>query len=268
VPALDPTPHGSDPAVEVSVVVPAYREQARLPESLRRLVPELEAAGVAVREVLVVDDGSDDDTSGVATRAAATEPRIRVLRTPKNRGKGHAVRTGVLEARAPFVLVTDADLSTPPGDVVGLLAAARRGFPVAIGSRRVRGSRIVVPQPLHREAIGFVFAALRRLLVLPTVRDTQCGFKLFRADAAKALFSACREDRFVFDVEVLLLARTMRIPVAEVPVRWADDPRSQVAAVSASTSMAFGLLRLAGRRLAFAMDRARGKAARGPTILS
>ena len=238
------------PGPSLSVVVPAYREAVRLPASLARLGPELREVGLEPLEILVVDDGSGDATSEVARDASVRDPAIRLIRFERNRGKGHAVRAGVLEARGEWVLVTDADLSTPPADAVVLLATGLAGTPVVIGSRRARGSRILVRQPLHREAIGFAFAALRRILVLPTVRDTQCGFKLFRADAARALFSRTREDGFVFDVEILLLARAMRIPVREVPVRWGDDPRSQVAAASASVSMALGLLRLAARRVA------------------
>ena len=240
---------------EVSVVVPAYREEARLPATLKRLPLDLEAAGIRSFEVVVVDDGSPDHTSDVVRAAAAREPRIRLVRNDTNRGKGRAVRSGVFSARGAFLLVTDADLSTPVADAARLLAVARRGVPVVIGSRRVRGAKILVRQPLHREAIGFAFAVLRRLLVLPTLCDTQCGCKVFEARAARALFAASVEDGFVYDVEILLLARERRMRVAEVPVRWADDPRTQVRALPASLSMLAGLLRLSGRRLRRAAGR-------------
>jgi dolichyl-phosphate beta-glucosyltransferase len=238
----------------LSVVVPAYREAARLPRSLERLPKELDDAGrappgFALQEIVVVDDGSDDDTSAVVRRAAETDARIRLLRFDPNGGKGRAVREGARAAAGDWILVTDADLSTPPADVRVLLAAARAGAPVAIGSRRVPGARVEVRQPFHREVLGLLFRGLRHLLVLGGIRDTQCGFKLFRADAARALFAEAREDGFVYDVEVLWLARRRGIAVAEVPVRWSDDPRSQVAAVPASLSMFAGLLRLALRRL-------------------
>ena len=173
---------------------------------------------------------------------------MRLLRHEENRGKGRAVRSGVLGACGEWVLVTDADGSTPASDVARLLRAGLAGVPVVVGSRRARGASIAVRQPVHREALGFAFAALRRLLVLPAIADTQCGFKLFRRDAARALFERAREDGFVYDVEVLSLARRLGIRVAEVPVRWADDPRTQVSALPASLSMAAGLLRLALRR--------------------
>ena len=233
----------------VSVVVPAYREEARLPATLERLPRELAAAGVRSFEVVVVDDGSPDRTSDVVRAAAARDPRVRLVRNETNRGKGRAVRTGVLASRGELLLVMDADLSTPVADAARLLAMARRGFAVVIGSRRVRGARILVRQPLHREAMGFAFAALRRLLVLPTLCDTQCGCKAFEARAARALFTASAEDGFVYDVEVLGLAHERRMRVAEVPVRWADDPRTQVRALPASLSMLAGLMRLAARRL-------------------
>jgi dolichyl-phosphate beta-glucosyltransferase len=233
----------------LSVVVPAFREAGRLPATLARLPGDLEAAGHPPVEVVVVDDGSDDATSDAVRAAAARDPRVRLLRHETNRGKGRAVRTGVLEARGDWVLVTDADLSTPPADVRRLLAAARRArASVAIGSRRVRGSRILVRQGTLRETLGHGFALLRRLLVLPRFRDTQCGFKLFRRDAARALFSAAREDGFVYDVEVLLLATRRRMRVVEVPVRWADDPRSRLAPGPAALQMLRGLLRLAWAR--------------------
>ena len=247
--ARTPAPRGDGGAApEVSVVVPAYREAARLPRSLERLPRELEAAGVLSFEVIVVDDGSDDATPDVVRAAAARDPRVRLLRHEENRGKGRAVRAGVLASRGAFVLVTDADLSTPPADAALLLDVARRGTPVVVGSRRLRGARILVRQPLHREAIGFAFAALRRLLVLPSVRDTQCGFKVFEARAAKDIFSRSVEDGFVYDVEILALARDRGYAIAEVAVRWADDPRTQVRAVPASLSMLLGLLRLSARR--------------------
>ena len=234
---------------DVTVVVPAYREAGRLPASLERLPQELETAGVASFEILVVDDGSDDATSDVVRAAAARDARIRLLRNETNRGKGRAVRCGVLEARGRFVLVTDADLSTPPADAPRLLEVARRGVPVVIGSRRLEGSEIQIRQPFHRELIGFLFAWMRRLLVLPRLRDTQCGFKVFEASAARTLFSEAVEDGFIYDVEILLLARRHGFEIVEVPVHWADDPRTQVRAFPASVSMFAGLLRLAFRRL-------------------
>jgi len=233
-----------------SIVVPAYREEKRLPATLERLPRELEAAGLAPFEILVVDDGSPDGTAGVAREAAARDPRIRVFVTPVNRGKGHAVRAGVEAARGAWILVTDADLSTPPADARRLFDAASAADGLAIGSRRMRGARILVRQPLHREILGFVFAGLRRILVLPVLRDTQCGFKVFRTDVARRLFAQAREDRFIYDLEILLLARVAGLRIPEVPVRWSDDPRSQVHAARASGEMSLGLLRLARRRLA------------------
>jgi len=249
----EPTPPAAPalgPGPVYTVVVPAYREEHRLPAALDRLPRELEAAGLVPFEIVVVDDGSPDRTAEVARGAAARDARIRVLVTPRNRGKGHAVRTGIEAARGAWILVTDADLSTPPADATRLLAAAAAADGIAIGSRRMRGARILVRQPFHREALGFLFAGLRRLLVLPALRDTQCGFKLFRADVARRLFAQAREDRFIYDLEILLLARAQGLRVPEIAVRWSDDPRSQVHAARASGEMGLGLLRLARRRLA------------------
>ena len=239
------------PPPRLTVVVPAYREERRLPASLARLPRALDAVGLPPLEVIVVDDGSDDGTARVVDAAAALDPRIVRRSHRPNRGKGYAVRIGVAAARGDWILVTDADLSTPPEDAAALFRATRAGTAIAIGSRRVRGARIEVRQPLHREVLGFGFSLLRRLLVLPTIRDTQCGFKLFRADLARRLFAEAREDGWVYDVEILALARRHRLRVAEVPVHWSDDPRSQVVAAHAAPQMARGLLRLFLRRLAF-----------------
>jgi dolichyl-phosphate beta-glucosyltransferase len=212
---------------DLSLVVPAFNEEKRLPVSLARIADWLGSRTPAISgEVLVVDDGSSDRTAAVAEKTAAgLGLAFRVIRLPENRGKGAAVRAGVLEARGAHVLVTDADLSTPIEEVDKLLAA---GAPVAIGSRGVDATLVKQRQSLFRVASGRLFNLLVRVLAVSGIRDTQCGFKLFRADAAREVFSRAVVDRFAFDVEALLLARKLGYAIAEVPVLWFNSPDTRV----------------------------------------
>jgi dolichyl-phosphate beta-glucosyltransferase len=173
-----------------------------------------------------VDDGSSDATATSAEDAGRRYGLdLRVLRLPKNSGKGFAVRTGCLEARGRLVLVTDADLSTPIYEWEKLAAA---DAPVAIGSRAVDESLVKEEQPLYRKAMGKLFNRFVRLLLLPGIRDTQCGFKLFTREAAREIFGRAQVDRFSFDVEALALARQLGYPIAEVPVLWFNSADSRV----------------------------------------
>jgi len=212
---------------DLTVVIPAYNEETRLPASLEALAAWLSGRAEPLStEILVVDDGSADRTG---TRAAETGRRlgiaVRVLVHEKNRGKGAAVRTGVLAAEGKQVLVSDADFSTPIGEWEKL-AAARA--PVAIGSRAIDESLVKERQPFYRVAMGKLFNLVVRFAAVPGIRDTQCGFKLFSRDAAQAVFSRATVDRFAWDVEALLLARKLGYAIAEVPVLWFDSPDSRV----------------------------------------
>ena len=197
----------------LSVVIPAYNERARLPRTLERIRGFL--AG-RPHEIVVVDDGSADGTAEAA-RAAAGDALV-LLRNEGNRGKGYSVRRGMLAARGARRLMTDADLSTPIEELARLEQALEDGHGVAIGSRALAGARIEVRQPLYRESLGRLFNVFVRALAVPGVRDTQCGFKLFTAAAAQAVFTAARLDGFSFDVEALFIARQLGYRVAEVPV--------------------------------------------------
>jgi dolichyl-phosphate beta-glucosyltransferase len=208
----------------LSVVIPAFNEAQRLPATLARVHAYLDARGLPY-QVLVVDDGSSDGTSEVARAAGGP---VVLLRHAENRGKGHAVRTGMLAAKGERRLMTDADLSTPIEELEHLEAELERGFDVAIGSRAVKGARIEVHQSFYREAMGRLFNRLVQALLLPGLHDTQCGFKLFTAAAAEAAFGACRQDGFAFDVEALYVARRRGLRIAELPVVWRNDAASRV----------------------------------------
>jgi glycosyltransferase involved in cell wall biosynthesis len=212
----------------ISIIVPAYNEQSRLPESLRRIEQYLAAGDWAFHEILVVDDGSGDNTVEVARAVASTNPAIRILSNPGNRGKGYSVRHGMLEARGEWRLFTDADLSSPVEELPKLWNAASHGAEIAIGSRALDRSLIGVHQPGLRESAGKVFNEVMRLLVGLDISDTQCGFKLFRGDVAKAVFSRQLLERFGFDVEVLFIAKQHGFRIAEVPVRWNHVEGSKV----------------------------------------
>lgn len=206
----------------LSVVIPAYNEERRLPFTLGAILANLRGR-LRPFEIVVADDGSVD---GTAALAAAAGPEVRALRLPHG-GKGSAVRAGVLASSGELVLVTDADLSTPIEELDRLLAALDR-CDVAIGSRNVAGARVAVRQGADRRLMGRVFNLLVRALLLPGLRDTQCGVKLFRREVAHAVFERCRSDGFAFDVEALWLARRLGYRVAEVAVEWRNSPDSRV----------------------------------------
>jgi dolichyl-phosphate beta-glucosyltransferase len=212
----------------LSVVIPAYNEAARLPHTLSLLASYLDAAWPQ-REIVVVDDGSTDDTAEAAR--ATGVPGLRVLRFEPNHGKGYAVRLGMQAATGALRLMTDADLSTPIEDLPRLLDALSSGADIAIGSRALPGSNVEVRQPWYREAMGRLFNRLVRLVTLPGLHDTQCGFKLFTAAAAERSFAAARLDGFSFDVEVLYVARRRGLRIAEVPVTWRNDRATRVGLV-------------------------------------
>jgi len=206
----------------LSVVIPAFNEAGRLPKTLSRVTAFLRDWGPS-HEVLVVDDGSTDETAQKAREAGVT-----LLSNDRNRGKGHAVRRGMLEARGQRRLMTDADLSTPIEELPRLVARMDEGCDVVIGSRAVPGANIEVHQPWYRENMGRLFNLFVRGLALPGLHDTQCGFKLFSARAARDAFAAARLDGFSFDVEALYVARKRGYRIAEIPVTWRNDAASRV----------------------------------------
>ena len=242
------------PDIFLSVVIPAHNEQARLPGTLEQVFDFLASQPYSA-EVLVVENGSADRTYEVARSFCARHESLRVLREAQ-RGKGLAVRRGMLEAVGEFRFLCDADLSMPIEEVSRFLPPARVDVDVALGSREAPGS-VVLDLPPQRRRMGRAFNALVRLLALPGLRDTQCGFKCFRAAVAEEVFALQRLDGMAFDVEVLWIARHLGYRIEEVPITWRFDADSRVRPVRDSMKMALELLtiRRNGRRGLY--DRAR-----------
>lgn len=231
----------------LSIVVPAYNESSRLPATLRAIFDWADANEIDV-EVIVVDDGSVDDTVAITTKLAATEARLRVEPLGRNRGKGAAVRRGVELAEKAFVLFSDADLSTPIAEVTALAGAIASGADIAIGSRDVASSNIERHQPWYREAMGRTFNRLVRAMAVGGISDTQCGFKLFKADVAKRCFARSTIEGFAFDVEILYIARQLGYRIDEIGVRWINDDRTTVNAVTDSARMLLDVARIRHRQ--------------------
>jgi dolichyl-phosphate beta-glucosyltransferase len=210
-----------------SAVIPAFNEARRLPRYLAEVVAYFDGR-TEPYEVLIADDGSTDGTADAVAAIARAHPTVRVLRLYRNRGKGAAVRRGMLAARGDYRLFADADGATPIVELKRLEAALAAGAQIAIGSRaRPDPSVAVVARP-HRVAAGRVFSWIVQRLGVSGVIDSQCGFKAFTATAAADLFEKLRTRGFGFDVELLLLARASGYRVAEVPVNWTDQPGSKV----------------------------------------
>ena len=217
----------------LSVVVPAYNEEKRLPATLDRVTAWLAGQAFEFAELIVVNDGSLDGTAALVNSFRALHSCVRLLENPGNRGKGYSVRHGMLEARGEWVLFSDADLSTPIEDVQRLYeAAAKAAADIAIGSRALDRSLVSKHQSWLRELSGRFFNFVMRAATGLPFRDTQCGFKLYRASAAREVFSRQQLDGFSFDVEDLYIARRLGIPAIEVPVRWANVEGTKVSALT------------------------------------
>jgi dolichyl-phosphate beta-glucosyltransferase len=220
----------------LSIVVPCYNEEQRLPRTVEKIESYLDGKHIDY-ELILVDDGSADGTRRVMEEAAAAHPSVRVEALPQNRGKGRALALGVEAAKGDEVLLTDADLSTPIEELDKLEAALNDGAGVAIASRALRGSRVEVSQPIYRVLMGKGFNLIVQAVLLPGIWDTQCGFKLFRADVARRVFAGLSTDGFAYDPEVLYRARRQGVKIVEVPVVWRNSAETRVRAFSSSLDM-------------------------------
>ncbi len=233
------------PDFYLSVVIPVYNEERSVVEAIRRVDAYRRIKGQEW-EILIVNDGSTDKTRVLAENFIQSSglTHARVLSYDKNRGKGFAVRTGVLASAGRFVLLTDADLSSPIKEVDKLIRSMEYGAAVAIGSRAIREKDGDVQQSFKRIVSGRIFNYLVRFLVLPGIRDTQCGFKCFTRDCARTIFSVQKLDGFSFDVEALYLARKKGYKINEVPVMWRQGERSSVSLFRDSFRMLADLFKI------------------------
>lgn len=245
--------------MRLTLVMPVYKEHRRLGNSVRQVTAFMSAErenGIDV-DVIFVDDGSPDDSAAIVNTIIADmdDPDIRLLRYERNQGKGFAVKTGMAAAQGDLILMSDTDLSTPLEDWRKLKDALDGGADIACGSRAVHGAHIGKAPPLHRRILSRVFNILVRLSGVHGIRDTQCGFKLFRREPAKEIFSRLRIKRFAFDVEMIAMARDFGYKVAEVPVRWDYSDHSTVRIFSSGGRMLLDVFLLAARRLIFGKNK-------------
>jgi dolichyl-phosphate beta-glucosyltransferase len=224
-----------------SVVIPAYNEALRIGSTLDELLDFFRSRKSAF-EILVVDDGSTDGTPQVVDERTAVE--VKVLRHETNRGKGAAVRRGVGASRGELVLVCDADLAIPIEHIAQFERWLDKGYSIACGSRGLPESRALTRLPVYRKRMGKIFNWMVRAIQLTRFKDTQCGFKLFKGDAARDIFSRCRVDRFAYDVESLRFAEQLGYRIVEVPITWRHVPESRVHPVHDAARMFVDLVRI------------------------
>ena len=220
----------------LSVIIPAYNEEKRLLPTLSKIYAYLSTKDFPY-EIIVVDDGSTDNTLQVVKNFASSDKHIVILINEQNRGKGFSVRKGMLSARGEYVFFTDADLSTPIEEIEKCLPYLINGYDVVIGSRSMPGSDILVHQPWYREKMGKIFNFMVNMVLLKGIIDTQCGFKGFKREAVKSVFNRCKIDGFSFDVEALYLSRKYNFKIKEIPIRWENSPLSKVSPIKHSLQM-------------------------------
>jgi glycosyltransferase involved in cell wall biosynthesis len=232
------------PAPTLSLIIPAYNEEPRLPRGLAKIRNFIESRGFEPDqvEIIVVDDGSTDGTAAIVDQWSQQWPSLRLVSNGDNRGKGYSVRHGMLEACGRIALFTDADLSAPIEEADKLLAAIEAGNQVAIGSRAIDRSLIFVRQSRMREMAGIIFNGFVRLFTGLPFEDTQCGFKAFVREPSRIIFEQQRIEGFGFDPEILFLAQRHGLRTAEIPVRWAHDPGTKVHVLRDSAIMFFDLV--------------------------
>ena len=224
-----------------SVIIPAYNEAARLGSTLERVLAYVSQQGWDA-EIIVVNDGSRDQTPDLVRAKSASHPNVRLIENPGNRGKGYSVRNGMLNARGEFLLFSDADLSSPLEEAVKLFAAIEAGADIAIGSRWLQPELQTHRQSLARQLYGRIFNLLLRIFLGLKFKDTQCGFKAFSLHAAQKIFPLQRIERWGFDPELLFLARKAGLKVKEVPVVWSHSEGTRISPLKDGMRMFFEVL--------------------------
>ena len=228
----------------ISIIIAAFNEEKRIIPSLLKIKEYINKQNIPY-EIIVVDDGSTDHTHTVVRDLIKDIPYLKVIHYAPNKGKGHALRTGVLASKGEIILLSDADLSTPIEELSKLLPLIyNHKCDIAIGSRALALSEIVKKQPWWRQSMGKFFNKLVKALVIEDFKDTQCGFKVFRGDIARSLFKEAQIDRFAYDVEILAIGKKKGCKIVEAPVRWINSPESKVNPVKDSLQMFGDLLKI------------------------
>lgn len=237
-------------------MIPAYNEEARIEPTLQKTEQYLLSEPYSW-EMIVVTDGSTDRTDEIVASFTRARPNVRLVAYKPNGGKGKAVRVGMLAATGERILFADADLATPPEETAKLMSSLDKGFQVAIGSRPLKESKLEKRQPFYREAFGRVSNLLVQAIGVRGIKDTQCGFKMFEASAAKEIFSRTKMNGFSFDMEALMIARDLGYRIDEIPIRWADQAGSKVVLWRDAPKVLFDLvrMRMMGRRNRLARNR-------------
>ena len=238
--------------MHLSIIIPAYNEEKRLPKTLKKIDEYLRKRNYDY-EIIVVSDGSKDKTAEVVRGLASDVRNLRIIDNKKNHGKGYATRQGLLEAKGEYRIFTDADNSTSIDQIEKMLPefsasaegyGGEKGFDIIIGSRDIKGAVLDPPQPLQRRLTGEAFKLFRKIIIgLWGIQDTQCGFKGFTKKVVEDVFPKCLIDRFAFDPEILVLAKKKGYKIKEIPVLWKDDPESKVK-LKSMINMAIDLLKL------------------------
>ena len=239
----------------LSIVIPAFNEHARIEGTLKRVMACVQERGWDA-EVLVVDDGSTDETVAIVQHWMESHDRLHLVKNPGNRGKGYSVRNGLLQAAGDIVMFTDADLSAPMEEGERLIAALEYGADVAIGSRWMDRTRQTIHQPLYRQFFGRCFNWVTRTIMGLPYKDTQCGFKAFKRDAAQVIFRLQTIERWGFDPEILFIARKLKYVVREVPVTWGHDERSRMSYLKDGIKMLEDMARIRANSIAGRYDEA------------
>jgi dolichyl-phosphate beta-glucosyltransferase len=234
---------------QVSIIIPAYNEYLRLPLTLIEILDFIEKNGKELNllpcEIIIVDDGSRDQTCEIVEKFQRVSPNIRLIKLANNSGKGYAIKSGVINALGEIVIFVDADGATPFGEFTKLLSAIRSGqVDIAFGSRAISSQDTTVKTNLHRRLLGRVFNTIVNIIALPNVHDSQCGFKMFTKQAARELFSQQKLSGFSFDVELLYLARKLNFRTSEIAINWRNIPGSKVNLYIDSFKMFYDLLRI------------------------